>query len=261
MNQSGIQIAGAAVPFGTGQMIEHLRRTRAITDPYPSFGTLLLRQKRGTGVYSDAGSTPAVGGGNVQQWNGQNGTDNATQTTAGNQPVYQSNGSLLFDGAGDVLNVALGASYTGTTLTAFIVAKRVSRINNAGMLSVFESGGTSDTGSTAKGLLEWEFSGDNLVAYREGLLSIASHPGNGVAYVYATRFDGSNNKTWVNGSAALPVASSGSWNIGKITIGSRPGAEGTNAYIFDVLLYSNSLSDSDVVAVSTQLNTDNADIF
>jgi hypothetical protein len=59
-------------------------------------GTLGLWVKSDTGVYTDAGVTPATHGQSVQQWNDQSGNGrHLTQATAGNRPVYQTSANTL----------------------------------------------------------------------------------------------------------------------------------------------------------------------
>jgi lysophospholipase L1-like esterase len=61
---------------------------------YTDVSNCVVLLKDTQGVYSDAGSTPAVSGNTVQQWNDQSGTGNhATQSTSGLRPTYTTAGS------------------------------------------------------------------------------------------------------------------------------------------------------------------------
>jgi len=78
----------------------------------------------GEDYYSDAGSTPAVDGGDVQQWNDQSGNGyHATQTTAANCPHWREDlwfdhDGLDFDGSNDYMELNITP---GTSATMFMV--------------------------------------------------------------------------------------------------------------------------------------------
>jgi lysophospholipase L1-like esterase len=104
-----------------------------------------------TGVYSDAGTTPANPGDGVYQWNDQSGDDNhLIQTTAGNRPVfntyaaslttggaaavapygdescvYQPSGkqSLLFDGSTSFLNIPTSLAIPNSGCTVVLCTR------------------------------------------------------------------------------------------------------------------------------------------
>jgi hypothetical protein len=85
---------------------------------------LKLWLKADAGVFSDAGTTPAVDTNTIQQWNDQSGLGNhATQATAGKRPTYKTaiqNGLAVvrFAGAHGFQVASLGLS-TFTTLCVF----------------------------------------------------------------------------------------------------------------------------------------------
>jgi len=67
------------------------------------------------GVYNDAGSTLASNGDNVQEWHDYWGSNNASQTTAGNRPNYYTgiiNGLpvIRFNGSSDLMTIASTAN-------------------------------------------------------------------------------------------------------------------------------------------------------
>lgn len=83
------------------------------------------------GVYSDAGSTPAVDTGTVYQWNDQSGNGfHMSQPTSTNRPTYRTNfvngqPAIRFDGVDNEMNTAAGSvdSILATTQgTVFVVA-------------------------------------------------------------------------------------------------------------------------------------------
>jgi hypothetical protein len=86
--------------------------------------------KAGSGVYSDAGTTPITDGGLVYQWSSQNGSHPLLQATSGNRPTYTANvlngqpsvdfGSLRFMGTAALQNntctVAMLIQLTAATI-------------------------------------------------------------------------------------------------------------------------------------------------
>ncbi|MBL7892551.1 MAG: hypothetical protein JNL63_07970, partial [Bacteroidia bacterium] len=82
--------------------------------------------KADANVYSDAGTTLAVDGSLVQQWNDKSGnTNNASQATSGNRPTYKtsiinSKPVLRFSGNTFIDPGALGIAGTGS-FTYFVV--------------------------------------------------------------------------------------------------------------------------------------------
>lgn len=91
---------------------------------------LLLWLKGDTGVYSDAGTTPAVNTDPVYQWNDQSGNANhVLQATLGLRPLYATNiqngkAVIDFDGSDDTLkNTATSLITANTAYTVFVVAK------------------------------------------------------------------------------------------------------------------------------------------
>lgn len=78
----------------------------------------------GAGVYSDAGTTPAVADGAVQQWNDRSGAGNhATQATTGARPllkagVINARPVLRFDNADDQMVTGLSIAAGGYTIYA-----------------------------------------------------------------------------------------------------------------------------------------------
>ena len=98
---SPVQLLGQTGPGGVGNSTSNI---------------IWLKADQGT--YSDAGVTPSTNGAGVQQWNDQSGnTNNATQTTVGNQPTYTTgalNGRpvLRFDGINDWMGITINVPET-----------------------------------------------------------------------------------------------------------------------------------------------------
>ena len=95
-------------------------------------------------AYSDAGSTLAVDGDNVRQFNDQSGNSNtAEQSTASLQPVYKTSvlggGNASMQISGDYFNLSSALSFSsGESFTFYIVYKKSVNTRN----SVIGSGGT-----------------------------------------------------------------------------------------------------------------------
>jgi len=93
----------------------------------------------GAGVFSDAGSTPAVDTNTIQQWNDQSGNArHFSQATATNRPTYRTsivNGQpvIRFDGVDNFMATAatMNDMFTSTAGTIFVVAY-VTAITTAG---------------------------------------------------------------------------------------------------------------------------------
>ena len=107
--------------------------------------------RAGVGVYSDAGSTLALAGDGVYQWNDQSGAGNhLTQTVSANRPIFNDYGTkltsaglvtispysagvfsyrvssppaLLFDGSNSYLNMPSSISIPNTGCTVFLCTR------------------------------------------------------------------------------------------------------------------------------------------
>ena len=93
-------------------------------EPDPAHGTLKLWMSADTGVFSDAGSTAAVNGGTVQQWNNRStATGAGTDATSVNSPTYHTTGIgglpvVRFNGSNQYFN---GSVSVGGPKTFFLV--------------------------------------------------------------------------------------------------------------------------------------------
>ena len=89
-------------------------------------------------VYSNAGTTLAVDGDNIRQYNDQSGNSNtAEQTTASEQPIYKTsilgNGNASIQiGSGDYLDLSSTLAISGSeSFTFYIVYKKSSATRNS----------------------------------------------------------------------------------------------------------------------------------
>jgi uncharacterized repeat protein (TIGR01451 family) len=109
----------------------------------------MLWLKANTEVYSDAGVTAAANGGTVQQWSTQVGTDDATQTTAADKPLFYTgaatqgmnfNPALSFV-SNDELHFPTNIGVTGTNaFTIIAVTKQTATGRLFGALSTANGG-------------------------------------------------------------------------------------------------------------------------
>jgi hypothetical protein len=106
-----------------------------------------------SGVYSDAGTTPAVADATVQQWNDQSGnTRNASQATSGSRPQYKtsifgSKAGIRFSAAGtDFMSATgVGATIAGTDVDYGIVVIFKASLTNSTRPLVSIGGADADT--------------------------------------------------------------------------------------------------------------------
>lgn len=198
-----------------------------------------------------------------------------TGGSATNLPSYRTNviggkSAVRFDGSNDFLVGLNEINITGTELTVFVVAKRISHINaNESLMSLSETGvvdfhisGTgASIGSGSPGAL-------HLVDARadEDMSSLA-HPGNDVPFIYESRYNGTVQSAWINGTTTTPVANAGSvgsFLINRIMLGFRyanagnPSSEGglsnaSNNDIAEVLIYQAAVSSPNQTAIRTYL--------
>jgi len=90
------------------------------------YGTATHWWHQGSGIYSDAGSTPVVDTDPVYQWNDAIGSSNLVQATLAARPQYSlANGWLSFDATDDVLSVGAAVGDVGAMLVVLDVGTAV----------------------------------------------------------------------------------------------------------------------------------------
>jgi hypothetical protein len=203
-------------------------------------------------LYADVDGTTAVSsdGQFVGKWTDKSGSNWHVVANGGDtgKPIYkanQQNGrpSVRFDGTSDSMS-ALAASLQGSAYTIFVVSRRTSQRNQEALLSIHE-GESPDWDNPSSVCLGFGY-GEILADARNfQLQSQLSHPGSGVSFMFATKYDGVNNTAYVNGVGAAPVSSTGSFNAQTITLGARgPNLADLNKYeYFEVLIYDFAMSD------------------
>ena len=210
---------------------------------------------------SDAASITTVSGA-VSQWNDKSGNSvHATQTTANNRPVNNSqtlNGRavMTFDGSNDIM------SFTGTARTdetQFVVVR-----NNmlAGVVSTQQILGDASSGFGLIAVIKNEGSLNNdLLAYCGGF-SIGTtaaryqFPANnpfGPAVVSAIRSSASGGILRTDGVQRATCTTSNSYALARI--GGVGASYPLNGYIAEIVIYSRALSVADVQRVERYLGT------
>lgn len=206
------------------------------------------------GVTKD-GTTPAIDGDTVQQWNDySSGGYNATQATAGIRPIYKTtilNGKpvIRFSGTESMATASFLDNTFNTALTSFIVENKTGTAHDVNFSNqgIKWYGGRSggDTGT-----LDY-----NASALSNGNIVI-HFPNSGLQYGVETyRYNGSSVLLKFDGLLSATTAStgnlglSGALTIGKLSTGGFP----YHGDIAEIIIYNRALSDSEVSQVEQYL--------
>lgn len=168
-----------------------------------------------TGVYKDAGSTLAANNETVQQWNDQSGNaHHLSQATSGNRPTYKTASDYNTQKGIDFVAASSNFMTTpsqvipsnNTTISAFIVGRMRTGTSNYGRaLSWTTSASLSidDYANTTSAALILRDAGVNGFStyFNGGALQIQSIS-LATNYRLGVIFDGSNAKTYINGSGS-----------------------------------------------------------
>lgn len=174
-----------------------------------------------TGVYSDAGVTPATNTQTVQQWNDQSGNGyHLKQATGGNRPQFLSAGfnslpSVTFTVAGlTSMQTTADSVIMGTGLVGSVFG--VARITTSGgatsrLVGFIGNGQADDT--TSNHSAAWVFvtqATGTMASFRGGFFaSDASFFSASTNYRFGNIYDNTNNTNYVNNVAGTPVAATG----------------------------------------------------
>lgn len=194
-----------------------------------------------------------------------------------NRPTLRTNvingkSVVRFDGSNDFIVGVNEININGPQLTVFMVVRRISFINaNESLMSLSEtdkvdfdiSGSGASIGSGSPGAT-------NLVDARaDEDMSFLTHPGNGVPFIYETKYNGTTQQAWVSGATVPPTTnpgSSGDFIINRIMLGFRyanagnPSSEGglsnaSNNDIAEVLIYEAAVSTPNQLLIRNYLAT------
>lgn len=199
--------------------------------------------KADAGVYKDAGTTPAVNGDSVQQWNNQNGAGNGNlaQSTAGKRPIFRTgelNGlpGIDFDGSDDTLTIGLA------TLTATCEVWLIAKIDVWGFDQTLFMFGTSGITFVK---LDQLFASPNIILDVGGGASTAVGVTIGAYFVARLRSDTSTTSSLTinNGTPVAPAASpAGTKTEVDIASNNNQGATFANCRFVEIVTYASLLS-------------------
>lgn len=214
-----------------------------------SIAGLQLWLSADSGVYSDAGATPAADGSAVQQWSDRSSSALVVdQPTAASRPTYQAAGlngrpSVRFGGSH---NLALPTVSVSGPLTVFAACSRTS-----GVANIVPVGGTSQYNSVTFKGSTYEFGGND-----GGGIGIGADAATG-PYLLCWRRDASNICTVYRDDgpgAGGTFYGAGGFDFARV--GSRNGNDNlyTTGDLAEILVYAADLTDADRGDVFAYLN-------
>jgi hypothetical protein len=162
-------------------------------------------------------------------------------------------GGVRFDGTSDALRT-ISAGLQGSSYTIFVVSKRISYRNFEALLSIHDE--NSPDWNNLSSVCVGYSDGKHLADVRQNQLkSQTSHPSAGVAFIYASKFDGTNSTSYVNQNQGSQVSATGSFDAERIVLGARgPELTDKNNYeYYEVLIYDFAMSDAYRQAVEAYL--------
>jgi hypothetical protein len=200
-----------------------------------------------TTVFSDAGTTQAINGAAVQQWNDKSGNGrNATQATAGDRPAYTTAGlntkNVVTFAAASLHNLGFSGIATSDNNT-FVVS--VYQRATAGMATI-DVGANPGTG----GYANWWFT-DNVLysALRNPTSGIATHGAASTAtvtFINVLARNNSGTQAWRNGTALGTRQTLGSTTGELNTVGRTFATAGAhNGYIAEIIIGRFDIPDAD----------------
>lgn len=172
--------------------------------------------------------------------------------------------ALRFNGTNQYLKSTNAYTNTGTTLTMFVVAQRISTGSNFfGYLSCIFPG-TLDY-NDVRNFTYTQTSPSTMVGERNGArLATLTHAGNDVTFIGTFKFDGTNLTHYQKTTAAstsASSASSGTFGCTSTALAARQAGSGgtinlyVHTFIGEVLIYNSALNDTDRLAVVSYLST------
>lgn len=218
-----------------------------------------------SGVYNNGGTNLASNNDNVQEWHDVSGNSNdAIQNTAGFRPQYQTNQAngfpaLDFDGNDDrILSSGVSTSNQATIFT--VVRADAVTNNNDGIIHAAPAGQEFTTNTNEKTIGMW-IERTTLEPWGRGIQSnntIRSLPtvnsiSTGTFYVITNHYNGSDITQYINGAVSGSISYDGtlkSWT--EFGIG-RQGNESFTGDIAEVIAYTVSLNDAQMIIVHNYL--------
>jgi len=211
--------------------------------------------KASIGVFSDAGTTPAVDDDDVQEWHDQSASgDDATKTTS-NQPRFETNGinsldTVDFDHANsERLESTASSSDEIITIIAVVKSDTVSSVRTI-------------YGSSSAGGVQFRADGSTLQWNKQGVAVRASSSGYfsaGASVIIGFTIDsGGNWEIFKNGASEATGSTTPDITAGRtLILGSRDsGNEPWDGFISEFHLYDTDHSSDDVISVMDTLNAE-----
>lgn len=196
---------------------------------------LVAWYKADVGVFSDAGVTPAVNSGNVQQWNDQSGHGyNLIQATTANKPTFLTAGlnskpAVSFAQASNqfvqtaLSTVVMG---TGTTGSGFAVLQMTSAVpSNGTALSYAVTAGSDFNAPGNARFINRATTTNAIGSFRNSVAGPSSAVSLSTTVHIGTVYDGTNATSWLNNVSGGTGAQTSAWATnGAIVIGSAQNA-------------------------------------
>ena len=220
-----------------------------------------------SGVYKDAGSTIAVDGDTVQQWNDRSGNgNNLTQATAGARPTFNTTtfnglrGITFAAGSSTALSSAANAINIGVTTASCFAVLKITASGTFGVVSLLGNGQTTDFGNVASSIFVEELvTNPNL----QTIANLNNIPGPlasfvvgiGGFYRFGSIYDGTNGNAYSN-NVFLPtaVATATNFTTGTLCIGASQQSPNTAFFtgiLAEVVLTKTALSSADRLNLDT----------
>lgn len=217
-------------------------------------------------VYSNAGTTLASNGNNVQQWNDRSGNGkNASEGTAGNRPNYQTNvvnglPVIRYTAANNDRLLSTGLS-TGNQASVWVVASYSSLpSSNPGLLQGAATGNGFSSNAAQKNVGMWVSNANQ--PWGRGIQSdgtqlqipMVNSTTTNTFYVLNNSYANSSITQYINNTASGSVAYNNtlaSWT--DMAIGVQAGTESWNGDIAEVIAFNTALNSAQRIIVANYL--------
>lgn len=220
------------------------------------------------GTFSNAGTTPATNGQNVQQWNDRSGNGrHAIQVTTANRPNWHSNQLngyplMRYSAANNDRMLSTGLSSAGVA-SVFVVARFTSLPSpNPGLLQGTPAGNGYTADAAQKSIGQWVSSSSSRPWGRgvqsdgtQRNISETTALAANQTYLISSIYNGTAIPQYVNNAAAGTVNYNGtlrSWT--EMSIGCQHGSESWNGDIAEVIIYNTAVNQVQRILISNYLS-------
>lgn len=219
------------------------------------------RRRYGGGVFDPFSLSPLIAarpesralndGDAISAWTNEGSVGSSlSQGTSGRRPLHKTNiqnglAGVLMDGTDDYLALLAGSDWlTTTTLTAYLVTKKVANKADCGLMSLYANGAPHDYSAVDGALIGYEGSAGNsaLVDYRNGSTQSLNSTEIGTSAHQTTHvFDGAGETMYFDGVAQTTTTTTGSFAIRNLSIGARWASSAfgnySNRYYFELWIF------------------------